>query len=544
MKKILSVIMLIATCNVQSTFNNIEEFKRSFERQNVWTQEHSKFLCSQASDGVVLIEINGIILKENKRTRCIYGTYKKDNIIPILCGIAVAGCIVAAGIALPLSIPFTTGAGATGSLSIGTAITVTPGLVTITSVPTTAALGGLTVSTIASALDPIPDNAQTVSDFYIENYYELINAQNLCQNRSTFIIEKFIECYPKFVSHRTDNELNKIESSVLTVLKNWIEKYKEIEDQIQSILTRQESERITLENEETSKFEEYQSLYSRFSNDVKSRIKAHNQIFEGEEKNRSILKIEEQNEFKKIFVDQVFEESSLFSSMLEKQEQNEFKAIFIQQALEEKALFSSIIENLAKDELKELYARNKIEIRENQKLQKIRAIFKSESAVYGLQSVVERQKLNLERQEEQINVQQNQIVQLTGTINVQQNEIVQLTGTVNDQQNQIVQLTGMVNDQGRQILSLEGDRDTAQAWSFQLEARVGQQERQNQEVRDTLNNLISNLPALIAQSANSNLQIAQSSQNANRPLQIEYSAGTHATAPSSGSSSASSRFDN
>jgi len=207
-------------------------------------------------------------------------------------------------------------------------------------------------------------------------------------------------------------------------------------------------------------------------------------------------------------------------------------------------LFSSIIENLAKDELKELYARNKIEIRENQKLQKIRAIFKSESAVYGLQSVVERQKLNLERQEEQINVQQNQIVQLTGTINVQQNEIVQLTGTVNDQQNQIVQLTGMVNDQGRQILSLEGDRDTAQAWSFQLEARVGQQERQNQEVRDTLNNLISNLPALIAQSANSNLQIAQSSQNANRPLQIEYSAGTHATAPSSGSSSASSRFDN
>jgi hypothetical protein len=50
--------MLIATCNVQSAFNSFEEFKKSFETQNVWTQEHSDSIANKTD----LFSVNGVLI--------------------------------------------------------------------------------------------------------------------------------------------------------------------------------------------------------------------------------------------------------------------------------------------------------------------------------------------------------------------------------------------------------------------------------------------------------------------------------------------------
>jgi len=241
----------------------------------------------------------------------------------------------------------------------------------------------------------------------------------------------------------------------------FLDRYREIERGIQNTQTEQRVQLEAIQSEERRAFAEYQTLYAMFLADIQERIRA--------------------------------------------------QKIFVQKSFQEKELFSSMIENLAKEEFEELFGRHKIEMRELKNLQKIRAMFKSDSAIYNLQSVVERQSIDLEIRERQINSQQNEITHLTGMVNSQNTQI---------------------SSQWSQISELVANRDIAQAWSIQQETRLQNQEEisqqqfiENANLQATLNNLISNLPALIAQHSQA--------QMAPQGLQIAQRPGTYATAPSS-----------
>ncbi len=477
MKKILSVIMFGAFCNVQSAFNNMEEFKKSFERQNVWTQAHSDFIAKDKN----IVSVNDVLLICNdvsEVTRYETRWNLNESHIPVLIvGVATIGIIMAAGPISPIFFPLISASGTAGavtsSVSIGTiaatgssitfggttlalASTSTAVGVSIASVEATALAGGVFSTALASAA--------TNSDSFVREdpvYLKKTHYTLLCHFNNEFFQTK-LEIYLHFLC-------NKSEESFVS-LKHYIG----------------------------------QENYIRFLNGIKERKQAQRVLIQEENSRGSAI----QNEYQRIYDEnQVLYQSFLRDIRARLQAQ----ARLVQEAFSATEIFSGVMQRVAKEEFEELFGRHKIAMRELKNLQKIRAMFKSDSAIYNLQSVVERQSIDLEIRERQINSQQNEITHLTGMVNSQNVQI---------------------SSQWSQISELVANRDIAQAWSIQQETRLQDQEERSQQqfienanLQATLNNLISNLPALIAQHSQAQM-VPQALQIAQRP-------GTYATAPSS-----------